>query len=246
MIELLQFKPALGLMNASPFCMKVEVFLRLAGFANATDGRAVAPGALAYRCVSNALPMRAPKGKLPVLRDGDLQVPDSQAIIAHLQTRFGDRLPAAMRAPEQGATLALRRMLDEHTYFAALWLRWIDDAGWQATAPAFFGDLPWPLRALVPAIVRRKMKRDLEGQGMGRHSRDEICARAITDLQALAQVLGGQPFFGGAEPATIDASAYAFLANLFWAPIDNPVRQRGLQMPTLVGYCERMEARVGR
>lgn len=246
MIELLQFKPAFGLMNASPFCMKLEVFMRLCGFVNATDGAAVPPGALAYRCVNNALPMRTPKGKLPVLREGDLLVPDSLTIIAHLQTRFGDRLPPALRAPEQGATLALRRMLDEHTYFAALWLRWIDETGWQATSPAFFGDLPWPLRSVLPPIVRRKMRRDLVGQGMGRHSRDEICARAITDLQALAQVLGGQAFFGGAEPATIDATAYAFLANLLLAPIDNPVRQRGLQMPTLVGYCERMEARVGR
>ena len=54
MIELLQFHPAFGLMNASPFCMKVEVFLRLAG--------------LPYRC-ADALPKRMPKGKLPTLRD---------------------------------------------------------------------------------------------------------------------------------------------------------------------------------
>ena len=49
MLELLQFPPAFGLMNPSPFCMKVEVFLRL--------------GKLPFRCVNNASPVRAPKGK---------------------------------------------------------------------------------------------------------------------------------------------------------------------------------------
>lgn len=79
MIELLQFKPALGLMNLSPFCMKVEVFLRLAG--------------LPYRCV-DATPLRSPKGKLPVLRDGGAVVCDSSAIVAHLQQRHAAQLPS--------------------------------------------------------------------------------------------------------------------------------------------------------
>ncbi len=232
MIELLQFKPALGLMNASPFCMKVEVFLRLAG--------------LDYRCVNDALPMRTPKGKLPVIRDGGEVIADSQAIIEHLQKQHTSQLPASLRAAETGSQLATRRMLEEHTYFCALWLRWIDDSGWRATGPAFFGHLPWPLRSVVPPLVRRKMRRDLQGQGMGRHRRDEICARAVMDLQALVDILGFQPYFGGGEPATIDATTYAFLANLLWAPIDNPVRAKGLQMPALVGYCERMQARIGR
>ncbi|WP_158219784.1 glutathione S-transferase family protein [Ideonella sp. A 288] len=232
MIELLQFKPAFGLMNASPFCMKVEVFLRLAG--------------LEYRCVDGQMPMGTPKGKLPVLRDGDALVADSQAIVEHLQRRHGERMPAALRAPDSPQGLALRRMLEEHTYFTALWLRWVDDAGWRLTAPAFFGHLPWPLRHLAPALVRHKMRRDLVGQGMGRHSRDEICARAIADLHALVGLLGDRPFFGGGEPRAVDATAYAFLANLLWTPFDHPVRATGLRMPTLLAYAERMDARIGR
>jgi glutathione S-transferase len=232
MIELLQFRPAFGLMNASPFCMKVEVFLRLAE--------------LEYRCANDALPMRTPKGKLPVIRDGEVLVADSQAIIVHLQQQHAGRIPPALRAPETAQALALRRMLEESCYFALLWLRWIDEPGWQLTGPAFFGHLPWPLRSLVPWIVRRKMRHDLQGQGMGRHSRDEICARAVADLRATSDLLGMQPFFGGDSPAAIDASAYAFLANVLWVPIDNPVKAKALQLPRLAGYCERMQDLVGR
>ncbi len=232
MLTLIQFPHALGVMNASPFCMKVEVFLKLAG--------------LPYRVDDGHLPMRMPKGKLPALRDGDLLVCDSQAIVAHLQQRYRAELPSALREPERGADLALRRMLEEHFYFAALWGRWIADAGFRVTGPAFFGSLPGPLRGLVAALVRRKMRRDLIGQGMGRHSQSEITERACADLDAVQVMLGARPYFGGDAPTALDASVYAFLANALFVEIDNPVRRHLQGQAALVAYCARMEARVGR
>ncbi|HEX7688192.1 MAG TPA: glutathione S-transferase N-terminal domain-containing protein, partial [Burkholderiaceae bacterium] len=113
-IELLQFPPAFGLPNGSPFCMKVEVFLRLAG--------------LEYRTVT-ASPLPAPKGKLPVLRDGGRTIADSEAIVRHLQATYADRIPAALAAPETARELLVRRTIEEHLYFAALRFRWVDDAG---------------------------------------------------------------------------------------------------------------------
>lgn len=231
MIELVQFTPAFGLMNASPFCMKVEVFLRLAG--------------LPYRAINGAMPMRMPKGKLPVLRDNGQTIADSEAILAWLQQRHGDAMPAAMRVPITGAAHAIRRMLEEHTYFAMLWLRWIDDAGYAKTRPAFFGGMPPALRTLVPAIVRRKMRRDLVGQGIGRHDASAIAMRACADLDALSVLLGEAPYFGGSEPGAIDATTYAFLANALWPPIDTLPRRHLQQQEALVAYCERMRERVG-
>lgn len=231
MIELLQFPPAFGLMNASPFCMKVEVFLRLAG--------------LPYRCVDQALPMRMPKGKLPALRDGEALIPDSQTIIEYLQQRYASQLAPALRGPEPAADLPLRRMIEEHAYFALLWLRWIDDAGWALTAATFFGKMPTPLRAFVPALVRRKIGRDLAGQGMARHRKDEICARAAADLAALAAALGRRPHFGGAAPSALDATMYAYLANVLWVPLQSPLQAAVLALPALVAYAERMRERIG-
>jgi glutathione S-transferase len=225
MIELLQFKPALGMMNLSPFCMKVEVFLRLAG--------------LPYRCVE-AMPLRSPKGKLPVLRDGGSVVCDSSAIVAHLQQRHGAAMPASLREPDAGERLALRRLVEEHLYFVLLWTRWLTDEGWAIMRPAFFGNLP-----VLPALVRRKIRRDLLGQGVGRHQADEIVARGREDLDALAQSLGTQRFFGGDEPGAIDATVYAFLANLLWVPLDLPLRRHLAAQPALVAYCERLRARIG-
>ena len=230
-IELWQFPPAFGLMNPSPFCMKVEIFLRLAG--------------LPYQCNNGKLPTAAPKGKLPVLRDGDQLVPDSQAIVAYLQQRYGSQMHPALAAPETAVQHALRRMLEEHAYFGAVWLRWVDDPGWAVVKPIFFAKLPPVLRSLVPALVRRKMRRDTYGQGIGRHSRHEIVARLCADLDATAEILGAQPYFAGNDPGAIDACSYAFLASLLWTPIDSPVRTHALRQSNLVDYAERMKARVG-
>lgn len=232
MLELIQFPRGLGVMNPSPFCMKVEVFLKLAG--------------LPYQVDEHTPPFRLPKGKLPALRDGDTLVCDSEAILRHLQQRHHAALPPALRAPEHGSDLALRRLVEEHLYFALLWLRWIDDDSFRAVKQAFFGRLPWPLRTLVPALVRRKMRRDLAGQGMGRHRPDEIVARAIADLDALQAALGPRAFFGGDAPSALDASTYATLGNVLYAELDGPLRRHAQAQPALVAYCARMEALVGR
>jgi len=229
MIELHQFPPMLGLMNPSPFCMKVEVFLRLAG--------------LEYSVIP-AAPMGQPKGKLPVVRDADLVVPDSEAIVAHLQRTHGARMPAALAAPETPRQLLLRRLIEEHLYFVGMFFRWCEEAGWQHTR-GYFAVVPAPLRGLVARLTRRQRKRDLSSQGLGRHRREEIAAKGVADLNALSAELGTSPFFGGEEPAAIDASAYALLANLFFVPIESPLSAHARSLPNLMAYCERMKARVG-
>lgn len=238
MIELWQFPPAFGLMNPSPFCMKVEVFLRLAG--------------LPYRCKNDALPFKAPKGKLPLIRDtgeddrqAPVVVPDSQAIVTHLQQRYRSRIHPALIEPDTAAQHALRRMLEEHSYFAIVWLRWVDPAYWPQVKPIFFSRPP-VIGPLVGELVRRKMRRDLLGQGMGRHTPSEIAARVCADIDALDAALGEQPYFGGAHPAAFDACAYAFLANLLWPPLDMPPKHHAQSRPRLVAYAERMQDRVGR
>lgn len=231
-LTLIQYPRAMGVMNASPFCMKVELFLKLGG--------------LAYTVDDKTPPFRTPKRKLPVLRDGNLLIADSEAIVTHLQQQHAAQLPAALRAPETGAQLALRRLLEEDLYFAMLWLRWMADDGFALTAAAFFAFLPGPAKTWVAALVRRKMRRDLIGQGMGRHTPDEVAARACADLDAVAAVLGGQAFFAGEAPGAIDCCAYAFLAGILFVPLESAVKRHLMMTPTLVAYCARMEALVGR
>lgn len=229
MLILHQFPPALGLPNASPFCLKVETYLRLAG--------------LEYRAVNTA-PFKAPLGKLPYLSDGDRLVADSSSILDYLEAKAGSQaLDAALSTVQRAQGLSLVRMLEEHSYFAMVYSRWIDDDYWPHTRAAFFATLPPLLRQLVPALVRRKMRRDMTGQGLGRHPKAEIQRRAAQDFAALAVTLGEQAYLLGNTATTVDATAYAFLAGVLHTRPPNSLTALAAQHPNLVAYTERLRAR---
>lgn len=229
MITLYQFPAAFGLPNASPFCMKLELYLRMAG--------------LPYRNRYTLNLQRAPKGKLPWIDDDGTAVADSGLIIDYLKGKFGDPLDGDLSPLQRAHALAITRLLEEHLYWVVLHDRWIASPGWEMTRQAFFGALPWPLRVIVPFVARRGIRAELHGHGMGRHSPQQIHALGIADIDALAALLGEQDYFLGAQPTSVDAVAAAFIANLLMVPLETPVKSAAAAHPNLVAYCRRMEQR---
>lgn len=229
MIKLYQFAPAFGLPNASPFCMKMETYLRMAG--------------LPYQPVNSGDVFRAPKRKLPYIDDGGTIVSDTSFIIEYLKGKYGDPLDAALSARERALATAFQRLLEENLYWAVVHTRWAQEDGWALTKAAFFDALPVPLRWIVPPLARRGILAEMRGQGMGRHSPQEIHAIGCRDVTAVADFLADQPYMLGEQPSSLDASAYAFLANLLWAPVESPIRRHAQGRPRLEAYCQRMKAR---
>ena len=229
MIKVHQFAPAFGLPNASPFCMKLETYLRMAG--------------LPFELVNDGNVLKAPLGKLPWIEDGGTAVADTQFIIEHLKARYGDPLDAHLTPLQRAQATAFQRLFEEDLYWAVVHTRWIDDAGWALTRQAFFGALPPPVSWILPPLARRGLRQELRGHGMGRHAVAEIHAIGCRDITAVADFLGDQPFMLGDRPSSLDAIAYAFLANLLWAPVESPLRRHAQTRPALEAYCQRMKAR---
>ncbi len=231
MITLYQFDPAFGLPNASPFCLKLETWLRMAGLPyQAPEMRLSALG-------------KAPKGKMPYIVDGDTTIADSAFIIDYLKATYGDPLDGWLSPLLRAQALAFQRLLEENLYWAVVYTRWCVPEGWQLTRDAFFGKLPLPLRWMVPPLARRGIRQELHGHGMGRHGEAEIYAIGQRDITALADFLGDKAYFLGDAPSTLDATAYAFLANLLWVPVESPLKVHARQFPSLEAYCRRMRDR---
>ncbi len=231
MITLYQFDPAFGLPNASPFCMKLETYLRMAAVPFE-----VPPAKMQDMG-------KAPKGKMPYIEDGGKLFADSSLIIDHLKQTYGDRLDGWLTAEQKATALAYQRLLEEHLYWAVVYTRWAEPAGWALTKAEFFKTMPAPLKWFVPALARRGLLKQMHGHGMGRHSQAEIHALAMRDITALADFLADKPYFMGNEPCSLDATAYAFTANLIWAPVESALKQHAKQYPQLEAYCQRMRGR---
>ena len=229
MITLYQFQPVFGLPNASPFCMKVENYLRMAH--------------LPYEIAPRANHFKAPKGKLPYIRDNGKIIADSSFIIEYLKATYGDPLDAKLNSLEVAQVLALRRMMEENLYWVLAYWRWVEPQGWKVTKAEFFKPVPALLRGPISALARRGVTRQLWGHGMGRHSAEEVYHIGNTDITALADFLRDKPFFMGENPTSLDATAYAFLANITLVPMDSALKQYALKYPQLEAYCKRMKAR---
>ena len=230
MITLYQFEPAFGLPNASPFCMKLETWLRMAQLpfdAPRVNLRDIG---------------KAPKGKMPYIVDGGKILADSTFIIDHLTATYGVRLDGWLSAEQRAVALAFQRLIEENLYWAVVHSRWFEPQGWALTRKAFFGKLTGPLKWLIPALTRRGLRRQMHGHGMGRHSDAQIHAIGRRDITALAEFLGDKPYFLGDAPCNLDATAYAFLANLLWAPVESTLKQHARQYPQLQAYCQRMRS----
>jgi glutathione S-transferase len=230
MLQLHQFAPAFGVPNPSPFCMKLECFLRMTG--------------IEYQTVLLTDPRKAPKGKGPFVVDGDQRIGDSALIIEHLKRTRGVDPDAHLSKEERAVARAIASMLEDHLYFAMVHSRWIDAANWPRVRDAFFGSMPAPLRAIVAPMIQRQVRAMLVKQGMGRHTPAEIDALGTADIDALADVLGDQPYAMGERPSLVDCIAHAFVANLVRVPFTGALVDRARAHANLVAYDDRMMKRV--
>lgn len=228
-VVLVQF-PQLWGRNVSPFALKLETWLRLAE--------------IPFTIEETVRLARMPKGKLPCVRDGGLLLADSSRIIAHLKATRGVDPDAGLSDRQRAEATALQRLIEEHLYFLILWARWLDPEGWPVMADAVFGRVPALLRPIARRLLRDRVRRLLDLQGLGRHGPDELEDLARDDLLALSLHLGDRPFFMGEQLTTIDAVAFGFLANILFVPVEGRLKRVALGFPNLVAFCEAMEAGI--
>jgi len=221
-------RAAFELPDASPFVIKTEVQLAMAG--------------LAYERVST-IPPQAPLGKLPFIDDHGEVVSDSTFIRAHIERKYGVDLDADLNARQRAQAWAIERLLEDHLYFAMVWFRWIDPDNF-AKGPARFADsVPEPQRAQRREQMQAGKRAELHAQGIGRHGPQAIAELGVRSIDALAALLGEQPYFMGASPSGVDATALGMLASVSTPFFDTPLRRAVAAHPNLQAYVARMMQR---
>ena len=134
-------------------------------------------------------------------------------------------------------------MAEDQLYWALMDARWTKDANFDRGPRAFFQAAPAPIRPLIVAMVRRKVRGNLHAQGMGRHAESDIAALGIRSVDAIASFLGQKPYFMGAEPLGVDATMFPFAAAALCPGFDTPIRTAAERHENLKGYVGRMMER---
>jgi len=183
---------------------------------------------------------KAPKGKLPFIRDGDTVVADSTLIRLYLEQKYGIDFDRGLSPRERGVAWSVEKMLEDHMYWVLIYWRWMDEANFTKGPKAFFQRVPGLIRPLIERAVLKRIRRNLWGQGFGRHSDAEKVAMAVRGIDALSQVLGENRYFMGTQPCGADATVFAFITGGITPYFKSPVQEKLAATPNLVAYHERM------
>ena len=216
-----------GIANFSPFCLKLETYLR------ATNT------SFEIKPLFGNPQKEAPKGKLPFIELDGKKIADSSIIIRSLKESHGIDLDKNLSNEELAISYAFQKLIEDHLGAIMLYYRWQDQEGWQKTKKIFFSNLPKILQYIVPGIVRKTTIKALWGMGMGRHSRLEISQFCDEGLSSLSIFLGNKKYFFGDEFHTLDVTAYGFLAN-FYHDLNPELKKSVEKFPNLVQFVDRV------
>ena len=224
MITLYGSTPAFGLPEASPFVAKARILLIMSGV----------PFELAKGDFN-----KAPKGKIPYIDDDGQRLGDSTFIRWHLETKYGTDFDRGLTSEQKATAWAFEKMCDEHLYWAIVNARWMDPVNFEKGPKIFFKDAPALLRPAIVAMVRKRVRATLKGQGLGRHSDPEIVKLATADLKALSDKLGDKPWLFGDAPCSADAAAWSIVASCLCKHFDSPLRTAAEGFANLAAYRAR-------
>lgn len=198
-----QFPRAKPLPSPSPYPLKFETYLRIAE--------------IPYEAEFTQ-PMSS-KGKTPWMTFRGKDMADSQLCMDHLAETLNKDLSAHLSAEEKAISRGLRAILEDNLYFCAVMDRWVfgdinhirNNVFGQRIKPNF-------LEGFIMGQVSKRLKKQAEGQGIGRHSKKEIYTLAKKNLKALSDYLGTKEYLFGDKPVDTDCVLFAFVAqNLFAA-----------------------------
>jgi glutathione S-transferase len=225
MITLYVSGPNFGLPDGSPFVIKAELLLKMAGVAYSR-------AKMNFR--------QAPKGRIPYIADGGKLLGDSHFIQRHLERQYGIDFSGGYDRKSLAIGWAAARMMEERFCFLNVHQRWTDDANFTKGPRLFFSDAPAVIRPAIIALVRRRVASKLKAQGIGMHSDAERAELAQDDVSAIAALIGDSRYLLGAIVSAADAGVFPFLWSagcpLFSGAIGEAVRGNAV----VSGYISRM------
>jgi glutathione S-transferase len=186
----------------------------------------------------------APRGQLPYIVDDGEIIGDSEAILAHLIRTYQLKIDAALGEPERRLNLLVTRLLDD-LYWVMSYSRWKDDRFWPSFQAAFLRQHP-NLTAMELEKARAFNLQRYHFQGIGRYAPDEAYARGLADLNVLDEIISDDGFVHGAQPTSIDAGIYGFIANIYFYDIETPLKRFVRSREKLERHCLAIHGMVRR
>lgn len=215
-----------GQPNLSQFCVKTQIMLAQSG--------------LDYETVIAGDPTKGPKSKVPYIIDGGEPLGDSAFIEKHLRKAHGVDFYAGTTALQQANARMIQSTIEEKLYWVMVYSRWQIEDNWPIMDEIFFGQMPPEMRLEISKIARDSVISALWGQGIGRHTPEEVFEIGTEIIENLSDILGDNTHFVVSQFTTLDAAAYGSLINFIQNPVPTPLKALILSKGNLCSFLDSM------
>lgn len=206
----------------SPFCLKLETFLRMYKIPYENH--------FSYKV--------GKKGKVPWIEYGDEKKADSNFIIEFLNQTLELNVDANLSDFQKALGRTVKVTLEENFYWTIIYDHYVANF-------AEFRNLCAPsglVYSITMKMNQHKRENSLDIQGMGRHSKEEIYSIGQEDIKAVSVLLGEKPFLLGETPSSYDCTVFGFIGIVLLSGLDSPfVKYIHENANNLIKYCERMK-----
>ncbi|XP_034942670.1 metaxin-1 isoform X2 [Chelonus insularis] len=193
-------------------------------------------------------PFRTPNGSLPVLHTGTNILNSVEGILNFFQEE--NYSPDRHLSPRQSAEIiSYNYMLKESFYPALQFIWWLDQRNFtNLIRPWYAKAIPFPLNFYYPSKYEKQARSMMESFYPNEEAmtviENKIYSEAQQCMTMLSTRLGDSDYFFGANPTSLDAMIYSYLAPLLKAPLPNPALQNHLKACTnLVKFVSRISQR---
>jgi len=227
-VYLCQFPLCPSVRTISPFALKLETWLRLAG--------------IKYE---NVFTMKfGSKGQIPYIELNGEEIPDSNIIISRLKSHFGKDPDDACSPQDLAIGHAVTGLVEHHLAHVGFHYRY------GLHMPDFLSKLKLGEYYNLPRAMNNwgrfqptmtKVRSYL--QGIGRHTESEIWEMSFKDLKAISDLLNNKDYLLGKSPTTVDCVLFGHLAQFLFIDIGFPQKTYLEQnCPNLVSLVEKMKS----
>ncbi|WKX98812.1 hypothetical protein Q1695_014027 [Nippostrongylus brasiliensis] len=230
-VYLYQFPRSPTVPNVSPFCLKVETFLRV--------------NKIAYEVCPLTMG-RSQYGLLPFVELNGEHIADSQVIVNRLTKYFS--VKAYKSAKDAAVARTVCRTADIHTFMVNYKFKLVDNAN--NFVAMLMKDLGCPsfllplATALGGYMMKQKATKRIAGS-VGQLSDEDYKELLRMDLDAYRDILGDQKYLFGDEITPADCTLFGQLATTLYVTVDTYGKEVLKEhYPSLVAYCERIKTSV--
>jgi len=240
-VYLYQFSRTPVLPSLSPYCLKVETYLRLQG--------------LKYENVDHKLKFKSAKGQLPFVELNGEEINDSAVIIEKLGAHFDADMDANLTKEQRNKAHTLISMIENHTCWTYVYWRCKNSDAWikgcKVNLQHMLGSrMPNALLNVVFKLTyMRKGNKKVKAHGLGLLAPEEVFEQAKKDLIVLEETLeeAGTDFFFGDKPTNLDVVAFSHLSQIAFVDkaVEYDVRDYFLEScPKLLALVNRIKERA--